>query len=60
MTLEESVASTFSHELNHNTDLEFIIDLRNRREGKSSQNIDPHQNITPQEEQVWNELNNCN
>lgn len=60
LTLEESVASTFSHELHHNTDLEFIIDLRNRREGNPHNNVGPHDNVTPQEEQVWNELNNCN
>ena len=52
--------STFGHESNHNTDSEFIQDLRNRRNGQANENIAPHANIKPRELEVWNELNGCN
>ncbi len=60
LSSEQSAAATFSHESNHNTDKEFIIDLKNRREQKPNKGIDPHTNITPNEVRVWQQMHNSN
>ncbi len=60
LTLEEAILATFSHESHHDTDEEFIQDLRNRRNGEENENIDAHFNIHPREHSVWNELGGCN
>ena len=56
LTLEQLIAGTFSHETGHNTDKEFIGDLRKRREGKENEGIDPHKNIKPLDDQVYKEI----
>jgi RHS repeat-associated protein len=53
---DKQKASTFGHELGHDTDKEFIRDLRRRREGKENKNMDPHQNITPIDEKMEREM----
>lgn len=56
----QATAATFAHEVNHNTDKEFISDLKNRREQKPNKNIDPHTNITPNEVRIWSQMNSSN
>jgi len=61
ITLEEAILSIFSHEGNHNTDTEFIQNLRAKREDRPfNADIEPHTNIHPRETDVWNELGRCN
>ncbi|MBA3986167.1 MAG: RHS repeat-associated core domain-containing protein [Flavobacteriales bacterium] len=60
ITNEQEVANTFQHESHHNTDKEFIQDLRNKREGKPYKGIDAHDNVHPQEEKVYNEMEKSN
>ena len=56
LTLEQLIAGVFAHETAHNTDKEFISDLRNRREGKPDKDIDAHDNITPLEQKIYGEI----
>jgi hypothetical protein len=60
VTVSQEMANTFQHESNHNTDKEFIQDLRNRRDGKPNKGIDPHDNILPQEKNVYQEMDRSN
>ena len=60
VTTEQETANTFQHESHHNTDSEFIQDLKNKREGKPNEGIDPHQNIHPQEQKVYQEMHDHN
>jgi len=60
ITVKQEVANTFQHESHHDTDKEFIQDLRNKREGKPNEGIDPHQNIHPQEQKVYQEMHDSN
>jgi RHS repeat-associated protein len=60
ITLSQEMANTFQHEANHDTDKEFIIDLKNKREGKPNKGMDAHDNITPQENKVYEEMQNSN
>jgi hypothetical protein len=55
---EEEVANTFQHESNHDTDQEFIQNLKDRREKKTTKVIDSHENIHPQEREVYKEIHN--
>ena len=54
------MSETFQHEANHSTDKEFIQNLRNKREGKDSKEMDAHQNINPQEKKAYEEMQNSN
>jgi len=60
VTIQQEIANTFQHESNHDTDKEFIEDLKNKREGKPNEGIDPHKNITPQENKVYQEMHDHN
>ena len=60
LSAEESMAGTFSHESHHNTNKEFIQDLKNRREGKPDKNIGAHDNIRPKKHKVWKEMDQAN
>jgi len=60
ITTSQEMANTFQHETHHDTDKEFIQDLRNKREGKPNKGIDPHENIHPQEQKVYEEMDNRN
>lgn len=60
ITVDQETANTFQHETNHNTDKEFIKDLKNKREGKKNKGIDPHKNIDPQEQKVYREMEDSN
>jgi len=60
ITLSQEMANTFQHETNHDTDKEFITDLKNKREGKPNKGIDPHANIDGQEQKVYEEMDNSN
>ncbi|WP_247653527.1 RHS repeat domain-containing protein [Flavobacterium sp. CS20] len=60
ITIDQEITNTFQHESHHDTDKEFIQDLRNKREGKPNEGIDPHQNIHPQEQKVYQELHDSN
>lgn len=60
ISIGQEIASTFQHEAHHDTDKEFIQDLRNKREGKPNKGIDPHQNISPQDRKVYIEMVNAN
>lgn len=55
-SVEDDAAITFQHEIHHDTDEEFIKDLRDKREGQPNNGIDPHQNIRPQEDEVIKEI----
>lgn len=56
LSTAELVAGTFQHEAHHDTDSEFIEDLRRRREGEAHESVDAHQNIHPQDHQVYGEI----
>jgi RHS repeat-associated protein len=56
LTLDELVASTFVHEVGHDTDRKFIRDLRNRRDGRPDKGIGPHDNIDPLDRKVLKEI----
>lgn len=60
ITEAQEVANTFQHETNHNTDKAFIQDLKNRREGKPNSRIDSHDNVHPQEQKVYQEMESYN
>lgn len=60
MITDQEMANTFQHEANHDTDQEFIQDLKNKREGKPSKGIDGHDNIDPQEQKVYQEMHETN
>ena len=60
ITNEQEIANTFQHECNHDTDKEFIQDLKNKREEKPNKGIDPHKNIYPQEQKVYKEMDKHN
>ena len=60
LSKDEATAATFSHETNHDTDKEFIQDLKNKREGKPNKNIGAHDNIHPKENKVWEEMDKSN
>ncbi len=45
ISTEQEIGHTFGHESNHDSDSEFIQDLRNRREGKPNKGVDAHDNI---------------
>lgn len=60
ITMAQEIANTFQHETNHDTDKEFIEDLRNRREGKPNKGIGPHDNINDQEQKVYEEMYKSN
>jgi len=60
VTIGQEIANTFQHESNHNTDKAFITDLKSRREGKPNNGVDPHDNITPQERKVYQEMHDAN
>lgn len=56
ITISQEIANTFQHESHHDTDKEFIQDLRNKREGKPNKGIGAHLNIHPQETKVYEEM----
>jgi RHS repeat-associated protein len=60
ITEAQEVANTFQHETNHNTDKAFIQDLKNRREGKPNSGMDSHDNVHPQEQKVYQEMESYN
>ena len=60
VTNQQEMGNTFQHESNHDTDKEFIQDLRNKRDGKPNEGIDPHKNIHPQEQKVYKEMHKHN
>lgn len=60
VTTDQEIANTFQHEANHDTDKEFIQNLRDRREGKTTKYVDPHQNIHPQEQRVYRQMQKKN
>ncbi|MFD2919038.1 DUF6443 domain-containing protein [Terrimonas rubra] len=60
ITLSQEMANTFQHEANHDTDKEFIKDLKDKREGKPNKGIDPHDNIHEQEQKVYEEMHKKN
>lgn len=60
VTIDQEIANTFQHESNHNTDSEFIKDLKNKRDGKPYKGIDSHQNIDEQEQKVYREMHDNN
>jgi RHS repeat-associated protein len=60
ITLSQEMANTFQHEANHNTDKEFIKDLKNKREGKPNKGMDAHENIDGQEQKVYQEMHESN
>ena len=45
ISTEQEIGHTFGHESNHDSDSEFIQDLRNKRDGKPNKGIDAHDNI---------------
>ena len=57
-TVEQETARVFQHETHHNTDKEFIQDLKNKREGRENKGIGPHDNVIPQDEKVIQEILN--
>lgn len=56
----QEMTATFQHETTHDTDTKFIQNLRDRREGKTKVKIDPHENVTPQERDVYQEMEDTN
>ena len=60
ITISQEMANTFQHESNHDTDTEFIQDLKNKREGKTNKGVDSHDNIHPQEQKVYQEMQDSN
>ncbi len=60
VSTDQETANTFQHETHHNTDSEFIQDLKNKREGKPNEGIDSHQNIRPQEQKIYKEMHDHN
>ena len=56
LSTAELVAGTFQHEVHHDTDSEFIEDLRRRRDGEPHTGVTSHQNIHPQDDQVYGEI----
>lgn len=56
ITTDQEIARVFQHEVHHDTDKEFISDLKNRREGKRTKFLDSHDNITPKDRNVVEQM----